>query len=82
MDEQRVNKSTLKTEILELLEHECDLYDSPRAYRMYQAIQHSDSNTTMCRMLAMAFVQLDKNLKTITDELIDERLHSTRVIIK
>ena len=75
-------KTTLQHEILDFLEHEGDIINSPRAYHMCQAIQYAESNTDMCRMLAKAFTNLDKDLTTITEELIDARAHSTRTIIR
>ena len=74
-------RTTLQTEILDFLDTVGDK-KSPRVHYMYQAIQHSESNTDMCRMLAKAFTSLDEDLTATTKELIHEKAHSTRTTIR
>ena len=72
----------LQAELLEFIINEGDIHNSPRAYKLYNAVSVAESQTELCRELVKAFIIMDKDLKDITEELIDERLHSTRTIIR
>ena len=69
----------LKTELLERLRHTENFHNSPRLYHLYMNIQQTETQIELCRMFVNYFVETDKDLTTLTNELIDCRATSTYI---
>ena len=73
-----MNKA-LKTELLERIRNVENFKTSPRLYHLYMNIQQTETQIELCRMFVNYFIGTDKDLKVLTDELIDCRATSSYI---
>ena len=65
-----------------VFENEISLRNDPYIYKMYQVIKHCSNEEDVLKILAEGYILVSKELKRVTNELIEEKRMSVRPILK